>query len=201
MMMMCNSSWMLCCVTFRTLSPMPTSCWLQQMSWLKLENVTQKRSMGRHTSWNSACTTSCRLWRGDVTSLTWLLPFTHMYMRLVVQVAFWHMKNVSYVVISVILASQTSVCGKNFNVAIFLDTVYMLNVKLCMIIVVIELYPFIPLPVTLTLQGQSCVKLFQLKILCFYQMKLKLYDCLLRQVDHENTTFFFSHSFAHVQGR
>ena len=47
------------------------------------------------------------------------------------------------------LASRLSLCNKNFNVAIFWDTINMINVKLCTMIVLIELYPFTPLSVTL----------------------------------------------------
>ena len=39
-------------------------------------------------------------------------------------------------------AGQVSVCGKDFNVAIFSDTVNVINVKLCMIAALIGLYPF-----------------------------------------------------------
>ena len=42
-----------------------------------------------------------------------------------------------------------SECGKNFNVAIFSDIIYKIKVKLCMLVVLIELYTFIPLSVTL----------------------------------------------------
>ena len=51
--------------------------------------------------------------------------------------------------ISVRLAGWVSICGKNFNVTVFSDTINMINVKLCMMILLIELYPFIPLSVTL----------------------------------------------------
>ena len=54
-----------------------------------------------------------------------------------------------YVTISVRPAGRLYVCDKNFNVAIFLDTIYITNAKLCMIVLLIELYPFIPLSVTL----------------------------------------------------
>ena len=59
-------------------------------------------------------------------------------------------------------ASRLSACGKNFNVAIFLDAVNVINVKLCLVVVLIELYPFIiPLSVTLfVFQGHSSVKQF-----------------------------------------
>ena len=41
------------------------------------------------------------------------------------------------------------VCGKTFNVTIFSDTINILNVKVCTMVVLIELYPFMPLSVTL----------------------------------------------------
>ena len=54
-----------------------------------------------------------------------------------------------------------SLCGKNFDVAIFLDTINMIDVKLCVMVVLIELYLFIPLSLTLIVfQGQSSVKQF-----------------------------------------
>ena len=46
-------------------------------------------------------------------------------------------------------AGRVPVCGKNINVAIFSDTVNMINVKLCMMVVITELQQFIPLSVTL----------------------------------------------------
>ena len=63
--------------------------------------------------------------------------------------------------ISVRLASQVSICGKDLNVAIFSDTVSMINGKLFMIVVVIELFQFSPFSVTLILfQGHSSVRQF-----------------------------------------
>ena len=44
---------------------------------------------------------------------------------------------------------QTSACGKNVNVAIFSNTINMINVKHCMVVVLTELYPFIPLSMNL----------------------------------------------------
>ena len=60
-------------------------------------------------------------------------------------------------------AGRVSVCGQNFDVhvVIFLGSIKMTDVKLCMMVVLIELYPFIPLSVTLILfQGHSSVKIF-----------------------------------------
>ena len=58
------------------------------------------------------------------------------------------------------------------NVAIFSDTTNMINVKLCMMVVLIELYPHIPLSVTpIVFQGHSSVKL---NMLCSSPIKLKL---------------------------
>ena len=63
--------------------------------------------------------------------------------------------------ISVGLAGlMTAWHGESFNVAIFLDT---MNVKLCMLVLLIGLYPLIPLSVTLTVfQGHSNVEQSQL---------------------------------------
>ena len=41
--------------------------------------------------------------------------------------------------------------GKNFNVAIFYDTISVINVKLCMVVLVNKYYLFIILSVTLTI--------------------------------------------------
>ena len=66
--------------------------------------------------------------------------------------------------ISVRPAGHMSVRGKNLNVAIFSDILKIINVKLCMVVVLIEHYPFIPLSVTLIVfQGHSSVKQFLLK--------------------------------------
>ena len=63
--------------------------------------------------------------------------------------------------ISVRVASLLSVHGKNFNLAIFSDAIHVINVKLCMMVILIEFYPFIPLSVTLIVfQGHSSVKEF-----------------------------------------
>ena len=68
-----------------------------------------------------------------------------------------------------------SVGGKNVTVATFSDTVSMINVKLCMMVAFNELYPFIPLSVSLIVfQSHSSVKQFKLKNLCSCPIKLKL---------------------------
>ena len=57
--------------------------------------------------------------------------------------------------------SDWSVCSKNFNVAIFSNTINMIDIKFCKMVIVTELYPFIPLSVTLIVfQGHSSVKHF-----------------------------------------
>ena len=67
------------------------------------------------------------------------------------------MKNV-YIMISVRPACRLSVCGKHFNVAIFSDTINLITVKLHIMVVLIELYRFIPLSMPLiVLQGHSSV--------------------------------------------
>ena len=66
-------------------------------------------------------------------------------------------------------ANHQSVCGKTFSVVIFSDPTNMMNVKLCMMVVLIVFYPFISLLVTvIVFQGHNRIKLFLLKILCSY---------------------------------
>ena len=68
--------------------------------------------------------------------------------------------------------SQVSISGK--NVAIFSDTINLMNAKFCVMVVLTERYSFIPLLVTLSVfQGHSSVKYFYLKILCSSPIKLK----------------------------
>ena len=51
--------------------------------------------------------------------------------------------------------------GKNFNVAIFSDTINVINDKICMIVLLIELYLSIPITLILTIfQGHWGVKEF-----------------------------------------
>ena len=64
-----------------------------------------------------------------------------------------------FVMISVGLAGRVIVRrGKNFNVAIFPDTINVIDVKLCMIVLLVELYLIIPL--SMTFQGHRSVKQF-----------------------------------------
>ena len=50
---------------------------------------------------------------------------------------------------------------ENFNIGIYPDTAIEINVKLCMMVLIIELYLFIPLSVTLTIfQSQRNVEQF-----------------------------------------
>ena len=55
---------------------------------------------------------------------------------------------------------QVSDLVENFNIGIFSDTITVMNVKLCMIVLLIELYLFIRLSVTLSLdhisKSQQC---------------------------------------------
>ena len=52
----------------------------------------------------------------------------------------------------------------------------MINVELCMMVVLIKLYPFIPVTTfsDFVFQGHSRVKQFFLKMSCSYPIKLKL---------------------------
>ena len=47
------------------------------------------------------------------------------------------------------MAGQVSICGKNFDIAIFSNTINIINVKLCMMVVLIKLYLFMSLSATL----------------------------------------------------
>ena len=61
-----------------------------------------------------------------------------------------------------------SVFGKNFNAAIFSDTINMIIVKLCMVVSLIERYPFIPLSVTFIIyisKSQQCQTVSSIKIM------------------------------------
>ena len=73
------------------------------------------------------------------------------------------------------LVSQVSGHVRKFNIGIYSDTMNVINVKLCMMVPLTELYLFVPVSVTLTIfQGHSNVKQLQLEILCSYLVKLKL---------------------------
>ena len=74
-----------------------------------------------------------------------------------------------------VLVGQVSGLTENVNIGIVSGTINVMNVKLCMLVLLIELYLVIPLSVNLTIfQGQSNVKLSKLKILYSYLIKLKL---------------------------
>ena len=69
------------------------------------------------------------------------------------------------------LVSQVSGLIKKSNIRILSDTVNVINGKLCMMVLHIELYLFNVLSVTLTLfQGHSIVKKFLLKICVLMQL-------------------------------
>ena len=64
--------------------------------------------------------------------------------------------------------------SKNFNIEIFSNSIDVINVNLCMIVHLIDLYLFIQLKVTLTIfQGHASVKQCYLKALVYYPIKLK----------------------------
>ena len=85
--------------------------------------------------------------------------------------------------------------GKNFNIMIFSDTMNMINVKLCMMVVLIELshsyhfqWPWLYFKVTAVSNS------FNWKFYVLVWLSWNLYSCWLHQVDHEYTTFFFFHT-------
>ena len=53
---------------------------------------------------------------------------------------------------------MVSVCGKNFTVAIFLDTITVVNVELCMIVVLVVLNNS-ALPIHTTFSDLGCISL------------------------------------------
>ena len=62
-------------------------------------------------------------------------------------------------IINMFLVSQVFGLVKNFNIRNFSDIINVINAKLCMMVLLIELYLFIPLSVTLAIfQGHSNVK-------------------------------------------
>ena len=68
---------------------------------------------------------------------------------------------VQWEIIFMLLVGQVSGLLKNFNTGIFSDTITVINVKLCTMALVIDLYAIIPLSVTLTIfQGHSSVNQF-----------------------------------------
>ena len=69
-----------------------------------------------------------------------------------------------------------------------------------MVVVLIELHPFIPLSMTLIVfQGHKSIKQFQLKFFVLIRLIGNLYNLLIvHQVNYEYTTIFIV---AHVQGK
>ena len=64
-------------------------------------------------------------------------------------------------IINTFLVSQVSGFVENVNTGIFSDNIDVINLKLCMMAILIELYLFISLSVTITIfQGHSNVKQF-----------------------------------------
>ena len=98
------------------------------------------------------------------------------------------------------LVCQVSGLVENFNTGIFSDTINVINVKLCMMVVLNKLYPFIRFSVTLIVfQNHSSVKQYSLKIVCSYLIKVKLCRVVkyIRQV--MNIPLFLI--FGHTEGR
>ena len=73
------------------------------------------------------------------------------------------------------LVGQVSWLVENFNIGIYSDSTNVTNVKLRLLVSLIELYQFISFSVTLTIfQGHCNVELFLQKHLCSYPVRLKL---------------------------
>ena len=70
---------------------------------------------------------------------------------------------------------QVSKFVRNFNIVMYSSTINVINVKLCMMVLPIELYLFTPISLTLVIfQIHRNVELFTQKILCSYPITLKL---------------------------
>ena len=54
-------------------------------------------------------------------------------------------------IINMVLVGQVSELVENINIEIYSGTINVINLKLCMMVLFIELYLFIPLSVTLTI--------------------------------------------------
>ena len=62
-------------------------------------------------------------------------------------------------IINIFFVGQVPRLVINYYIAIYSDTINMIDVKLCMMVLLIELYLFIPLSMTLTIfQGHSNVE-------------------------------------------
>ena len=94
--------------------------------------------------------------------------------------------------ISVRLTGQPSICmWQKLNVVIFSDTINVMNIKLCIMGVLTELYPFIPLSVTLIVsRSHWCPRVLIESYLCLSNELETLYNCWFRQVDNEYATIF-----------
>ena len=89
------------------------------------------------------------------------------------------------------LVSQVSAgLVENFNIEIFSDTINVLNLTVCMIALLIELYLFIPFSVTLTIfQGHRSIIIFVVVLL--NQLRLILY-ILIKKKNKKNVGFFLN---------
>ena len=127
-----------------------------------------------------------------------------------ISAAFWlkHEKCV-YVMISIRLAGWVSVCGKDFNVAVFLDTgINMINIKLCSMVVHVELLPIHTTFSDLDCisRSQHCQTVLAENCLVVAEKLETLSNCCFRQVDHEHSitfdfclfVFFFWFFFLHL---
>ena len=92
----------------------------------------------------------------------------------------------------VFFVGQVSGLVKNLNGGIYSCTINVTNVKLCMMVLLIELNLIIPLPVALTIfQCHSNIEQFSLVIVCSFPVQLKLCrNDSVCQVDYKYTTIF-----------
>ena len=89
---------------------------------------------------------------------------------------------------------RLSLCGKHFNVAIFSDTIPMINGKLCMMLVPMHR----ALPIRTTFSDLDCISMSQQcqtvlteKFMLISDQVETFYDCWLRQVYHEYSIIIY----------
>ena len=58
-------------------------------------------------------------------------------------------------IIKMFLVGQVSGLVKNFNMGIYSDTINVIDIKLCMVVLLFKLYLFIPLSVIFTIFSRS----------------------------------------------
>ena len=96
------------------------------------------------------------------------------------------------------LVGQVSGLVENVHIGMFLDIIYVINVKLCLFTLDIELNLFPTLSVTLT-RSQQCQTVLRKKKICSYLIELKL--CRIVKYIKQVTNIPLFLTFAHIHRR